>query len=94
MLKDIKLMIEFIKNISTTIYGKEVFFYDYEENRWYSREHCRYVEFEEILKWLEEQIYPAISEPVEYICSECCECRRYINDLCSGEISTCADYES
>ena len=25
MLKDIKLMIEFIKNISTTIYGKEVF---------------------------------------------------------------------
>lgn len=26
MLKDIKLMIEFIKNISTTIYGKEVFF--------------------------------------------------------------------
>ena len=61
-MKDIKLMIDFIKEISSLIYGKDVFFYDFENNQWYSRDHSGEVEFEEILNWLKERIYPYILE--------------------------------
>lgn len=93
MLKDIKLMIEFVKELSSIEYGKEVFFYDYKEDKWYSRDHSRYVEFEEIIEWLKDRIYPSISEEVIHISSECIECKRYIDDECYGDIHSCLDLE-
>ena len=59
---EISKMIDYIKEVSSLIYGKEVFFYEKDENRWYSRDHCRYVEFEEIIDWLREYINPHFIE--------------------------------
>lgn len=67
MLKDIRLIIDdiskdmesianFIKNISTCIYEKEVIFYNEDINKWYSRIHCDYLTLDEVLVWLEEDI--------------------------------------
>lgn len=67
MLKDLKLFIDeiskdmeeisdFVKNISTCICGKEVIFYDENTNKWYSRVHCDYMTFSEILVWLQYEI--------------------------------------
>ena len=64
-MKDIKLMIDFIKELSCLIYGKEVFFYDFDSNKWYSRDHCRYVSFEEIIDWLKKETYPYIYKDYE-----------------------------
>lgn len=61
-MKDIKLMIDFIKEMSCLICGKEVFFYDFDDNKWYSREHSRNVEFEEIIQWLRDNVYPYFYE--------------------------------
>lgn len=61
-MKDIKLMINFIKELSCLLYGKEVFFYDFDDNKWYSRHHCRYVEMEEIIDWLNDRIYLCVKE--------------------------------
>ena len=59
---DIKLMIDFIKELSCLIYGKEVFFYDFDKNSWYSREHCKEVSLEEIIDWLKKEVYPYFYE--------------------------------
>lgn len=67
MLKDIRLIIDdiskdmesianFIKNISTCIYGKEVMSYNEDINKWYSRIHGDYLTLDEVLVWLEEDI--------------------------------------
>lgn len=61
-MKDILSMIDFVKELSTLIYGKQVFFYDYEKGEWYSREHCRIVTLEEILEWLKDRVYPCFYE--------------------------------
>ena len=65
MLKDVKLMIDFITELATKEYGKEVFFYNYDDDTWYSRDHCREVEVEEILDWLKERVYPFYYESEE-----------------------------
>ena len=67
MLKDIRLIIDdiskdmesianFIKNISTCIYKKEVMSYNEDINKWYSRIHGDYLTLDEVLVWLEEDI--------------------------------------
>lgn len=67
MLKDIRLIIDdiskdmesianFIKNISTCIYEKEVMSYNEDINKWYSRIHGDYLTLDEVLVWLEEDI--------------------------------------
>lgn len=61
-MKDIKLMIDFVKELSCLIYGKEVFYYNFDNNVWYSRDHCRNVEFEEIIEWLKGAVYPCFYE--------------------------------
>lgn len=61
-MKDIKLMIDFVKELSCLIYGKEVFFYSFDDNKWYSRDHCRYVDFEEVITWLKDRVYPEFDE--------------------------------
>lgn len=61
-MKDMKLMMTFIKELSCLIYGKEVFFYDFEENIWYSRYHSRNVTLEEIIEWLKIEVYPYFYE--------------------------------
>lgn len=71
MLKDIKLAIDFVNELSSNIYGKEVFFYDFDDDTWYSRDHCRNVTFEEITEWLKERIYPCFYD-------DCCEDETYI----------------
>lgn len=58
MLKDIKEMIDYVKELSCLICEKEVFFYDFDTDAWYSREHCRNVEFSEIIEWLRETVNP------------------------------------
>lgn len=58
MLKDIKEMIDYVKELSCLICEKEVFFYDFDSDTWYSRVHCRNVEFPEIISWLRENINP------------------------------------
>lgn len=62
MLKDVKLMVDFITELATKEYGKEVFFYNYDDDKWYSRDHCREVEVEEILDWLKSRVYPFYNE--------------------------------
>ena len=62
MKKDIEQMIDYIKEISSLVYGKEVFFYNKDNNTWYSRDHCRDVEFEEVIDWLRENINPYFIE--------------------------------
>lgn len=91
MLKDIKQMIDFVKETSSILYGKEVFFYDFKEDKWYSRDHSGYVEFEEVIEWLKNRIYPYIIEKV--ICEECMDCKYYFNRVCDGEYYACSDYE-
>lgn len=59
---DVELMIDFVKELSCLIYGKEVFFYDFDKNEWYSREHCRIVTFAEIIDWLKNEVYPHFYE--------------------------------
>lgn len=61
-MKDIKLMINFIENLSCVIYGKRVFYYDFDDNTWYSRDHCRNIDFEEVISWLEDNVYPYFDE--------------------------------
>ena len=56
MQKDMEKMIDYIKELSSLIYGKEVFFYEEDSNTWYSRDHCRYIELEELIDWLRENI--------------------------------------
>lgn len=94
MLKDIKLMIDFIKEASSIICEKEVFFYDFNEDKWYSREHSGYVEFEEVIDWLKDNIYPMISEPLEFVSSDCLKCIKYEDGTCNGELTVCSDYEN
>lgn len=72
-MKDIKLMMNFIKQTASILYGKDVFFYDDNEDKWYSREHSGCVEFETIIQWLEDRVFPLISEPDEIIDCEYCE---------------------
>lgn len=55
-MKEMLMTIEFIKTISCRLYGKEIFFYDYDDMEWYSRIHGRNVSYEEVLEWLEENI--------------------------------------
>lgn len=55
-MKEMLMTIEFIKSISRRIYGKDIFFYDFDEMKWYSRLDCCYVTYEHILEWLEENI--------------------------------------
>ena len=68
MLKDIKQMIDYIKEISSLIYGKEVFFYDYDTDTWYSREHCENIEIEDIISWLRENVNSYFIDEDEYDC--------------------------
>lgn len=56
MLKDAKLITDFIKNISVYLYDKEMFFYDTDIDKWYSRIHCKYLTFDEVLTLLEDEI--------------------------------------
>lgn len=61
-MKDIKLMINFIEELSSVVCGKEVFFYDFDDNVWYSREHADDVSLEDIIEWLRDTIYPYLYE--------------------------------
>ena len=61
-MKDIKLMINFIEELSSVVYGKEVFFYDFDDNVWYSREHADDVSLEDIIEWLRDTVYPYLYE--------------------------------
>lgn len=56
--RDVKMTIDFIIELSCLIYGKQVFFYDFDTDIWYSRDHCRDVTYEEVLDWLKEYVYP------------------------------------
>lgn len=56
MNKDKELIIDFIKETTSAIYDKEVFFYDDELNKWYSRIDCEYIELEEVLEWLKQEV--------------------------------------
>lgn len=62
MQKKLEATREFIRETSCKIYGKEVFFYDYEEDIWYSRLDGEYVEFEYVLKRLKSDILSYLSE--------------------------------
>ena len=48
--------------IDNAIYGKEVFFYDCDEDIWYSRFDGEYVEFESVLECLKNDIFSYFSE--------------------------------
>lgn len=90
MLKDIKLMMDFVKETSSIIYGKEVFFYEYKTDKWYSRDHSRSVEFSEIIEWLKDRIYPYIIESDDVdenldVHEECLDCYYYENGECDGD---------
>lgn len=61
-MKDIKLMINFIEELSSVVCGKEVFFYDFGDNVWYSREHADDVSLEDIIEWLRDTVYPYLHE--------------------------------
>lgn len=52
--------IDFIKEISTKIYGKEIFFYDKEKNKWYSREHCDYINTNTVLDLIRYNSYKQV----------------------------------
>ena len=56
MLKDEGIVIDFIRNISATLYDKEIFFYDKEVDMWYSRLDCNYIKTSEVISWLENEI--------------------------------------
>lgn len=60
--KEVETLIDFVKEISCLIYGKEVFFYDENDDMWYSREHNGYIEFKDVITWLKDRIYPLIQE--------------------------------
>ena len=55
-MKEMLMTIEFIETISCRLYGKGIFFYDYDDMEWYSRIHGHNVSYEEVLEWLEENI--------------------------------------
>lgn len=61
-MKDIKLMINFIEELSSIVCGKEVFFYDFDDNIWHSREHADDVSLEDIIIWLRDTVYPYLYE--------------------------------
>lgn len=61
-MKDIKLMINFIEELSSVVCEKEVFFYDFDDNVWYSREHADDVSLEDIIEWLRDTVYPYLYE--------------------------------
>lgn len=61
-MKDIKLMINFIEELSSVVCEKEVFFYDFDANVWYSREHADDVSLEDIIEWLRDTVYPYLHE--------------------------------
>lgn len=61
-MKDIKLMINFIEELSSVVCEKEVFFYDFDDNVWYSREHADDVSLEDIIEWLRDTVYPYLHE--------------------------------
>jgi len=42
--------VEIIKTILDRSYGKEVVFY--EDGRWYSRDHCRYISIDELAEYI------------------------------------------
>ena len=56
MLKDEGIVIDFIRNISVTLYGKEIFFYDKEVDIWYLRLDCNYIKTSEVISWIENEI--------------------------------------
>ena len=62
MKKDIELISDFIKETSSIIYDKEVFFYDEDLNKWYSRIDCEYITLEEVLNYLKEDIISLIKD--------------------------------
>lgn len=72
-MKDIKLMMNFIKQTASILYGKNVFFYDDDKDKWYSRDHSGYVELETIIQWLEDRVFPLIREPDEIIDCDLCD---------------------
>ena len=61
MLKDKDVMIDFIRNLSSTIYGKEIFFYDKEIDMWYSRLSCGYIKTSEVISWIENEFIDIIN---------------------------------
>ena len=60
--KEVETIIEFINEVSCLIYGKQVFFYDKNNNMWYSREHNGYIELRDVIMRLKDGIYPLIQE--------------------------------
>lgn len=56
-----ELTMDFIRDISSSIYEKEIFFYDKELDKWYSRKDCDYISFEEVLDILKEDILSLIN---------------------------------
>lgn len=61
-MRDYKLMLDFIQELSYAIYGKQVFSYDFDSNSWYSRYHSKNIEFEEVLEWLKVKTLPCFYE--------------------------------
>lgn len=62
MQKNMEATVDFIREISCKIYGKEVFFYDCEKDTWYSRLDGEYVEFESIFERLKNDIFSYLRE--------------------------------
>ena len=56
-MKNKESTIDFIRVASNSLYGKEMFFYDEDLDKCYSRLHCDYISFEEVLDTLKEDIY-------------------------------------
>lgn len=56
MKKNMESTVEFIRQLSCRLYGKEMFFYDEEEDIWYSRFDCKDVEFDYVFEYLKNDI--------------------------------------
>lgn len=57
-----ELIIDFIRETSNYLYDKEVFFYDDDLNKWYSRKDCKYITLEEVLEQLKESIVSLVKD--------------------------------
>lgn len=62
MQKNITATVDFIREVSTKIYGKEMFFYDLEKDVWYSRFDSEYINLESVFDRLKSDIFSYLSK--------------------------------
>ena len=56
-MKNKESTIDFVRVASNSLYGKEIFFYDEELNKWYSRVDCDYISLEEVFDYIKKDIF-------------------------------------